>query len=162
MRCFYFEPHSSGWAWDLPVHRQPFVKFEQTAPAVWMMKNKVLAVWVVGCGPGSTVPQKSKRSSAVFSKEVHMEGDSLCLPAAVALLRVWLNRSVAICSGPGYREQDCTVPISVMSVWIWLYMLFMLTTNTLLSSHGHKWGNGECALRRFWAIWLLSSKLEEN
>lgn len=50
-------------------------------------------------------PQQSKQTSAVFSKEVHMEGDSLCLPAAVALLRPWLNRSVAICSGPRYRER---------------------------------------------------------
>lgn len=75
-----------------------------------------------------TLPQWCKQSGGVFSKEVHMEGDSLCLPAAVALLRVWLNGSEAICSGPRYREQNSTSPISVMSFWIWLYTV---TTNTL-------------------------------
>ena len=64
------------------------------------------------------ITQHSKQSRAVFSKEVHMERDSLCVPAAVALLRPWLNGSVAICSGPRYREWNSTVPISVISVWI--------------------------------------------
>lgn len=50
------------------------------------------------------LPQWCKQSGVVFSKEVHMEGDSLGLPAAVALLRVWLNGSEAICSGPRYRD----------------------------------------------------------
>lgn len=64
------------------------------------------------------LPQWCKQSGVVFSKEVHMEGDSLCLPAAVALLRVWLNGSEAICSGPRYREQNSTSPILVMFFWI--------------------------------------------
>lgn len=88
------------------------------------------------------LPQQSKQSRAVFSKEVHMEGDSLCLPAAVALLRPWLNGLVAICSGPRYREQNSTVPGSVMPVWIWLYMPYTLTTNTLLHRRWHQRGHG--------------------
>lgn len=69
-----------------------------------------------------------------------MEGDSLCLPAAVALLRPWLNGSVAICFGPTYRERNCALPISVILVWIWLYKLYLLTTNTLLLWHWCKLG----------------------
>lgn len=75
-----------------------------------------------------------------------MEGDSLCLPAAVALLRPWLNGSVAICSGPRYRERNSTVPISVISVCIWLSMLYTPRTNTLLHRHGHEKGHRPFAL----------------
>lgn len=73
-------------------------------------------------------------------EEVHMEGDSLCLPAAVALLRPWLNGSAAICFGPTYRERNCALPISVILVWIWLYKLYLLTTNTLPHWHWCKLG----------------------
>lgn len=100
---------------------------------VWLEMYQWSESQLVDC---ATLPRQSKQSSAVFSKEVHMEGDSLCLPAAVALLRPWLNGSVAICSGPRYREQNSTVPVSVMSVWIWLYMLYTLTTNTFQHRNG--------------------------
>ena len=80
------------------------VKFQQIALSglVQMEKYRWCESQLVDCG---TIPQQSKQSSAVFSKEVHMEGDSLCLPAAVALLRPWLNGSVAICSGPRHSER---------------------------------------------------------
>lgn len=54
----------------------------------------------------------------VFSRQVHMERDSLCLPAAVALLRPWLNGSAAICFGPACRERNCALPTSVIVVWM--------------------------------------------
>lgn len=113
-----------------------FAKFEQIALSglAPVEKYQWCESWLVDC----VITQQSKQNSAVFSKEVHMEGDSLCLPAAVTLLRPWLNGSVAICSGPRYRERISTVPISVISACIWLYMLHTPTTNTLLLEPGHE------------------------
>lgn len=36
-------------------------------------------------------------------------------------IKGWLNESVAICSGPTYREQNRAVPVSVVLIWIGLY-----------------------------------------
>lgn len=130
-----------------PGHTCPlsvFVKFEQIAlhGLVPMEKYQWCESQLVDC----VITQQSKQSSAVFSKEVHMDGDSLCLPAAVALLRPWLNGSVAICSGPRYKERNSAVPVSVISAWIWLYMLYTSTTNSLLHRRGYEKGHMAFAL----------------
>lgn len=68
-------------------------------------------------------------SAAMLPMPVHMDGDLLCLPAAVALLRTWLNRSEAICSR--YRARNWALPTSVILAWIWVCRLHTWTTNAV-------------------------------
>lgn len=106
---------------DVPVSRQPSAAVEigtdRAGPGGALTEeHQPRESSLVDGGVARRLAYRSR--GCVFSRQVHMEGDSLCLPAAVALLRPWLNGSAAICFGPACRERNCALPTSVIVVWM--------------------------------------------